>query len=206
MKYFERMFIWENIKRTDELLSFRNLVVQYFNAASYHWMADGRIENDEAVEARRQINLIIHKIKRYIREAGVSTIKYYSPPPAIGGFSGNIDIFDEIFNDTLRIPSNQILDTIERTIGIYQNDKVKSWIRTLNPFFWIYLILEKFVALPFKLLGLAGFNQERIESSLTGKILKMVISIITVGAAFLAVLEKIGYLESFKVLIARLIN
>ncbi|MFZ6016994.1 MAG: hypothetical protein ACOYU0_05185 [Nitrospirota bacterium] len=205
MKYYNRMFIWENIKRTNELLLFRNLVVQYFNSAPYDWMEGGRIENDEAVETRRQINLIIHKIKRYIREAGISTILYCSPP-AIGGFSGSTDIFNEIFNDTLRIPENRILDIIERAIGVYQNDKVKSWIRTLNPFFWIYLILEKFVALPFKLLGLAGFNQEKIESSVVGKILKMIFGIIIVGAAFLTVLEKLGYLESFKILIARFIS
>lgn len=204
MKHYKKMFIWENIKRTNELISFRNLVTKYFNNAPCHWMADGRVENDEAVESRRQINLVIDKICQFVSEAGIPTTIYYSPPPAIGGLSGDIDLLANIFNlHKFQISKDTLSDKIERAIGVYQNDKTKAWIRTLNPLFWIYLILNYLVSLPFKLLWLAGFDRARIESSFAGKLLKMIISIITVGAAFLTVLEKLDYLESFKSLITR---
>lgn len=201
MKPYKKIFIWENIKRTNELISFRDLIVQYFGNAPYSWKVDGRIENDKAVKIRNQINLVISKIRSYIKAADVQSVQFYTPAPLIGGFSGRIDILSNIFKENLGINHKEQLDIIDRAMGVYLNDKVNSWIRTFNPFFWIYLILDFLVTLPFKLLGLAGFNQVRIENSLLGKIFKIIFSVISVGAAFLTILEKLGYLESFKVLI-----
>lgn len=201
MRHYKKISIWENIKRTNELILFRSLVEQYFENAPYSWQADGRIENDKAVRVRSQINLIINKIQLYIRAANVQTVVYYSPSPIVGGFSGPLDVPSNIFKENLGISYKEQLDIIDRAIGVYQNDKINSWLRTFNPFFWLYLILDFLIVLPFKLLGLVGFDQVKIENSFIGKIFKIIFSGITVTAALLTVLEKLGYLEGFIALI-----
>lgn len=196
------MFIWENLRRLNEIVSFKNLVTQYFNSARYSWQADGLIENDKAIETRTKINLVIDKIHTFIKEAGVSPSIYYSPPPAVGGLAGSIDLVTNIFNlHRFQIPHQDLLDVIERAIGVYSNDKRNSLLRTINPLFWIHTILEILISLPLRLLGSIGFNRTKIENSLIGRIYKFVTEIILVIAAVLSILERIGSLERLKSLL-----
>jgi len=57
------------------------------------------------------------------------------------------------------------------------------------------------MSIPFYILGKVGFNQDKLEQSFLGKLIKGLLYLITVFAALLTVLEKLGYLEWFKKLI-----
>lgn len=196
------MFIWENLRRLNEIVSFKNLVTQYFNNAQYSWQADGLIENDKAIESRTKINLVIDKVHTFIKEAGVSPSIYYAPPPAVGGLKGSIDLVANIFTfHRLQITPQDLLDVIERAIGVYSNDKRNSLLRTINPLFWIHTILEILISLPLRLLGLIGFDRVKIENSLISKIYKLVTETVLIIAAILSILERIGYLERLKSLL-----
>ncbi len=195
MSYYKKITIWENYRRTKLLLEFRNLVVTYF---ANLLVSGRRVENKKAQQARIEINMILDKTYFVVISAGVKPTIYYSPPPSIGGLEGDIDLIHNIFNlYRYQIEPRKILDFIERAIGIYENDRHNALLRTLNPLFWLGLILDYIVSLPFKVIGKIGFNQEKIESSITGKIIKGILYFITVLASFLTVLEKIGYLEKF---------
>jgi len=74
-------------------------------------------------------------------------------------------------------------------------------LRTINPLYWILSIIDFIVNIPFKILGKVGFNQEKLEGSFFGKLTKGTLYLMTVFAAFLTILEKLGYLEWFKKLI-----
>jgi len=207
MNYYKKITIWENNKRVRLLSEFRELVVTYFNNIKYlGFGSSGVSENEKAREARIKINMILDKMYFIIISAGVNPIMYYTPPPAIGGLTRDIDLVINIFNlYRFRINPQLLLDFIERAIGVYENDGLKALLRTVNPFFWLGLISDYIVSLPFKVFGEIGFNQEKIESSITGKIIKGIIKgtfyLITFLASFLAVLKYIGYLEKFILLI-----
>lgn len=203
MSYYKKITIWENNKRVRLLSEFRELVVTYFNNIKYLGTGySGVSENEKAREARIKINMILDKMYFVVISAGVNPIMYYTPPPSVGGFTGDIDLFHNIFNlYRFDIEPTKILDFIERAIGIYENNRLNALLRTINPFFWLGLILNYIVSLPFKVIGEIGFDQEKIESSTTGKIIKGIIKsifyLITFLASFLAVLKYIGYLEKF---------
>lgn len=205
MAYYKKITIWENRKRTELLVAFRNLVDTYFtNLEDYSHLGLDPHENEKAKKARREINMILDKMHSVIILAGVSPTIYYSPPPAIGGLAGTIDLIYNIFNlHHFEIKPENLLDLIDRAVGIYENDRLNAWLRTINPLFWLGLILDYIVSLPFKIIGKIGFNQERVESSIMGRITKGVLYLIIVLAAFLEILEKIGYLEKLKSLIQR---
>jgi len=156
-------------------------------------MVEGRIESDRAREIRVEINRMINEIHSIINMSDINTMTYYTPPPAIGGYAHHIDLILNIFElQSYRIGENRILDYIDRAIGVYQNDFIPSILRTINPFYWIGIILDYIVSLPFILIGKAGFNQKKAEVSFLGKFLKIIFYLMSGTAAFLAILNYLG--------------
>lgn len=198
MNQYKKITIWENRKRAKLLIEFRNLVDTYFSNLKHLHFGLAVHENEKAKQVRIEINMSLDKMYSVIISAGVKPTIYYSPPPAVGGFAGNIDLIHNIFNiHRFQIGPQELLDIIERAIGIYENDRLNALLRTVNPLFWLGLILDYVVSFPFKVIGKIGFNQKKIESSITGRIIKGALYLIIVLAAFLTVLEKIDYLEEF---------
>ena len=202
MSYYKKITIWENRRRVRLLTDFMGLIVTYFNNVEYLDYGLEVREKKEARRARSKINMTLDKAYSAIISTGIKPTMYYSPPPAVGGLAGNIDLMHNIFQlSRFQIDERTLLDFIERAIGIYENDRHNAFGRTINPLFWLGLILNYIVGLPFKAIGKLGFNQKKIESSTVGRIIKGVLYLIVVLAAFLTVLEKIGYLDKFILLI-----
>ena len=203
MKNYKQIFIWENSKRVDFLTKFQNLVVDYFSnvqtstssGLDINFFAEP-IENDIARQKRSEINENINKAHSMILAASVPTSVTRLPPPAVGGHVIDINMIASIFDfHNLNLDPKFIVDIIERAIGVYKNDRINSFIRTINPFFWIFLIIDYITSLPFVILGQIGFNRVKIEGSFIGKISKVIFNLIIVFAAFLTILEKLGHLD-----------
>lgn len=162
------------------------------------------IENDIARQKRSEINENIDKAHAIILAAGIQTSITRYPPSAVGGHVIDIDIIASIFDfHNLNLNSNNVVDIIERALGVYKNDRINSFLRTINPFYWIFLIVDYITSLPFVILGQIGFNQKKLEGSFAGKVIKVILNLIIVFASFLTILEKLGYLEQFKNLILK---
>lgn len=199
MLSYNRIPIWQNIRRTKLLLNFKALIIAYFNSTQVDPYRREVIETDKSPSLRTKINLALNKVSRVMRLSGVPTSIYYSPPPITGGLAGEIDLIQNIFNlHIYRIDVQQVIDVIERSIGIYRDDRFNSIARTVNPFFWIGFILDFIVNLPFKILGKVGFNQKRVESSFIGKLMKGLLYLITVFSSLLTIFHYLGWLESFR--------
>ena len=199
MRYFKKITVFENKKRITTLKLFKEYVKQYFNNIKHIMYGSEISENETAKEYRSKINLILNQVHAYIIFSGVKTTIYYSPPVTTGGIAGQVDLLHNIFNfHNLQLDSKQLMDSIERSIGIYENDRVQSIIRTFNPFFWIDFVFTYFSRIPFKIIGSIGFNQNKLESSILGKIIKMILYLIMVFSAFLTVLDKLNLLDSFR--------
>jgi len=88
----------------------------------------------------------------------------------------------------------------ERAIAVYKKDSGRAKQRTYCPLFWIALLIDYLVSLPFEALGKAGFNQNKIEASFIGKFFKYVFHVLSyillaVAARFVInALGKAGYL------------
>lgn len=197
VKNYKKIPIWENKKRIKQLEEFRANVITYFNNK----------ENRKAQEMRAKINEKIDKIHYYFDDTKIEPSLVYRAPPAIGGYKESIDLLVNIFNlhQFPEISPQRIVDYIDRLIGVYKSDTVKAFFRTINPLWWIFLLIELIASIPFKILESVGLKREKIETSILGKIIKAIFELILVIAALLTVLEKIGCLEmvvsSFKKLL-----
>lgn len=196
MRYYKNIVGWENLVRQRRLLTFRENIIKYFENIEYDDVADSVYENEIAKKNRIEINRNLNAIQIVLASCGVSTTIYYSPPPAIGGLAGEICLFSNIFNlDDFDIPFQQIVDRIDRAIGIYAKDALWSWLRLFNPLFYISLFLEYIASIPFVLLGKAGFNQRAAEQSIIGKIVKFIIELVTITASILTILHHTDKLD-----------
>jgi len=161
-------------------------------------MAESRIESDKAAEARVKINRGLAEFHSIIVLSGLKPVMTYTPPAAIGGYVQRVDLIINFFNlGDFEIGMKEVLDWVDRSIGVYENDKKRAYIRTFNPLFWLGLLVDYIVAIPFSLLGKAGFNKTKIKDSFIGRMAKFVLYVFTLIASFLTILQLTGYLEPF---------
>ncbi|MBW6470351.1 MAG: hypothetical protein K0A90_03930 [Methanosarcinaceae archaeon] len=110
-----------------------------------------------------------------------------------------IDLVNDIFILYMHeIRPSHLIDYIDRSIGVYEDDKLKSKFRTVNPFFWLGLILDFIINLPFKLIGELGFNKSKFEASFVGKITKLFIQLIAFIASLLTIYFALKHFEFIK--------
>ncbi len=204
MRYYNKIPSWENKKRLERLYEFRALASAYADNSEYSWKAESRIESDKAADARVKINRGLVEFHSIIVLSGLKPVMTYTPPPVVGGDVQKVDLIINFFNlGNFDTGVKEVLDWIDRSIGVYENDKKRALIRTFNPLFWLGLSVDYVVGIPFSLLAKAGFNRTKIEGSFIGRTVKLVLSVVMIIFYCLSILQLIGYLETFNSVLKR---
>ena len=165
-------------------------------------MAEAVIEEEPAKDAKVRINRALHRVVTAIDAVGLPRVVIYTPAPAVGGYQQHVDLLDNLFIlHQFQIPQGRVIELIDRAIGIYENDKCSAILRSINPLWWLWKGLVLLSSGPFRLLSAAGFDTASIENSFIGRLFRLVVMLVTVLAAFLTVLQFLGYLEQFKKLV-----
>ena len=206
MRHYTRILIWENKRRIKKLREFRPLMIRYFNN-SHVGFGGGRVEEDAAKDARSKINPLIAEIHSIILNSGVNPVLSWTPPVTVGNQTIEIDLIDNIFDlDQFDIGPSNLLAFIDRAIRIYESNRKSALVRTCNPFFYIGRALDTISDLPFIVIGILGFNRQKIRTSTIGKLVKGVLYLIIVAAALIAVLYRLNLLEPIKQFVANLLD
>ena len=100
MTYYKKILFWENGRRKKVLHEFRLAVIEYFNNSRFEWMADNRIEEPPASQARIKINRMLDEVHDIILASGINPLLVVTPPPAIGGYAHNVDLVQNLFYAT----------------------------------------------------------------------------------------------------------
>ena len=181
-------------------------MIRYFNN-SHVGLGGGRVEEDAAKEARSKINPLIAEIHSIILNSGVNPVLSWTPPVAVGNQTIEIDLIANIFDlDQFDIGPSNLLAFIDRAIRIYESNRKLALVRTCNPFFYIGRALDTISDLPFIVIGILGFNRQKIRASTIGKLVKGVLYLIIVAAALIAVLYRLNLLEPIKQFVANLLD
>lgn len=206
MRSYKQITFWENDERIKYLKNFNSHVVNYFNNIGHNSVGDSW-EKEIAKIERKEINKLIDKAYSYIVATGVSTQIIYYPAPITGREPHYTDLVLNIFNlINMHIGHRPLLDSIERAIVRYENDKKSAILRTYNPLFWIALFIDWVVSLPFEFLGKFGLQQDKLEASIGGRLFKFLFSLIIYVEAFLNILKMTGYLPKLLIIIEKIIS
>ena len=114
----------------------------------------------------------------------IGQIENFDVPHRPNEFS-NYDLsFHDIFKDSINNLRHHI-DSLEQVIANYQYHQNEFKLKRFNPIYWI----GEFVRIPFHLFSFAGFDINKIEFSLFGKLWKLIISVLIVLAALAGILN-----------------
>ena len=205
MRYHTRILIWENRRRLNKLREFRSLVIRYFNNSRVGF-GGGRVEESAAKEARRELNQLRDEIHSIILNSGIDPSFTWTRPAAAGGDETEIDLIEDIFNlDQFDIGPNNVLGLIDKTIEKYDSNHKAAFIRTFNPFFYLGVVLNTISDLPFIIIGILGFNRQKMKASAVGRLVKGILYLIIIAAAVLTVLHFLGFLEQIKQFVHKLL-
>ena len=199
MRHYTKILFWENEKRLNKLIKFRQLVIKYFdNSYVERWSMDGRIEEKDAQEARTEINMDLAEVHSIILNSGTSLTYTYTPPPAVSRRGMDIDLIVNIFNlDQIDADPEIVLDCIERAIGKHQSNHKRALVRIFNPLFYIGLVIDAISNLPFIAIGKLGFNRQKAEVSTKGRLFKGFIQIVVWAIFILQAFERFEPVKQF---------
>lgn len=195
MTYFKKKTIFGNRYALKKLIEFRSLTENYFKLVGPSSYIPHIIEHGELKNLRTKINTCIHIINQVITEANINKTTMAYDPYFTEGNTGEVDILDYIFNSrTERIGSQEVIDLIDRTIGVYSADTISAIIRTINPIFWFIRCLDFIIDIPFSLLQRSGVDAKKYEDNFFVKIIKFIVYFIGSLASILTVLHFLDYL------------
>ena len=181
-------------------------MIRYFNNSRVG-LGGGRVEEDAAKEARRDLNRLREDVRSIILNSGIDPSFSWTRPTAAGGDETDIDLIEDILNlDQFDIGPNNVLDLIDRAIGQHESNRKFASIRTFNPFFYIGVVLDTISDLPFIVIGLFGFDREKIRTSAIGRPIKAILYLTTIIAVLLAILHVSGFLEPASRYISKLLG
>lgn len=130
---------------------------------------------------------------RAMERAGMVWKSY--PAPAIGGPVLSINVAREVFNermlDQIDISPEFIVNITRQTIAHYDDARRSALWHLVNPLSWIWSTIELVLGLPFRLIATTGLNAHKVEDSLLGKLLKLILLVLSI----LVALQKLGWLD-----------
>ena len=181
-------------------------MIRYFNNSRIGF-GGGRVEESAAKEAKRDLNRLRDEIHSIILNSEMDPSFSWTRPAAAGGNDTEIDLIENLFNlDQFDIGPSNVLGIIDKTIGQHDSNRKSAFIRTLNPFFYIEVVLDTISDLPFIFVGLFGFNRKKIRTSAIGRPIKAILYLTTIIAALLAILHFSGFLEPTSQYISKLLG
>lgn len=182
IKTYKQITFSENKKRLALLENFKLHLKAYLSNLMGSFDG-GLYENVKAGEEHKEINKLIDEACPYIEAI----------PSIVGVIDENNYLTKGLIYEQNIIDRKyfykSLVNMTERAIAVYKKDSGRAKQRTYCPLFWIALLIDCLVSLPFEALGKAGFNQNRIEVSFIGKLFKYAFYIISY--LFLAVLAHI---------------
>lgn len=152
MVHHKKKTIFGNIYSIKKLNKFRILIDDYFK------MTKSSGDEKEITFHRAEINKMLLCIENIVSEANVSLYVLGFPGegyvPELGPSVGEkVSVLQYIFHLYMyHIPEQEVLDIIDKAIGVYSDDKITSIVRTLNPIFYSIRFLDFIFNTPFNLL------------------------------------------------------
>ena len=195
MPHYNRMTIFQNLQCIRILKKFKKLAERYFENVDYGSYGLTAVEKPKAKAIRSQLNLMLERVKRALSSVEISPDICNDSRLTAPEHEEGVYLVDNIFNlHQLKISPQTLLDYVERAIGVYRDDKLKSLIRSLNPLFWMSIVLDYISSLPFAILAALGFNRSKIEDSPFGRFLKGCFRVAVVVTVLVVILYHQGYL------------
>src|SRR5579872_1297309 len=123
------------------------------------------------LQLRKELAQMIPSIRRIAHSVGVNTVRESYPVLAVGGPIIPVDIFESVLEDHgyVSTTNNTRFDCVDKIVGILKEAKSAAFFQMLNHLCLLSFILK----VPFLIIKQTGFNVDKIENALWGKLFKL---------------------------------
>jgi len=167
------------------IIGFRDLYVRFTKARKSK-------SSQTAWQLQQEMTHLAPYVQRDLNQVGYGYLTLQEAP-ALGGREQDAEITSLAYHPQITAKYNfSELDMVlhfDRAIGEYLRLRIRAFWNLFNPFWWIREILAGIVSIPFYLIGLAGFNQKTIESSLGGRLFKLLGGLVIIGGALATIVQ-----------------
>lgn len=179
------MFYFSVTAAVARIVKYRDLYLQLQSA---------RQEGESDVEwgAREQMARLSLAVQRDMEVVNTGYVTLIDPP-MLGGTRQQARVanlaIDMATANSYYVSQQDLILEFEKAIGEYRRLTRGAFLNLFNPFWWLRAGISLLASLPFYLIGIAGFNQETIESSVGGRASKLLIELAMVAAAIITVYD-----------------
>ena len=119
---------------------------------------------------RTELAKQIPSMQKIAHKLGINSYRVGQAPAVIGGAQYEIEIFNSLLEQSgyTELEPTVVFDTVSKMKGELNENIRSEWRRILNPLTWTSFILK----IPFLLIKQTGFNIDKIENELWGKLIK----------------------------------
>ena len=180
-------------------------MIRYFNNSRVG-IGGSRVEGDAAQESRHKIDMVKDEVHSIILNSGINPVFSWTPPAAVGSHAVEVNLVEDIFNlDRFDIGPINLLNFIDKAVEKYCSNRKPALVRMFNPFFYLGLALDTISDLPFIVIGIFGFNRQKMKMSAIGRLVKGILYLATVIAAFLTILNLLDLLDLLRQYVHKLL-
>ena len=200
MPHYKKMSVIQNLDRTRTLVKFKKLLETYFANIDQGAFGLDAKENLIAKRTRSQLNLRLETAREALQSVEVHPTAFSGRrAAAYDASTGEIDLLENMFSlHQHKVDPQTLVDHLERAVGTYTADRFKSWMRTLNPLYWLNVLLDYAARLPFLILGVLGLNQEKLEGHPLGKLFKGTVRVALFLGLLAGLTHYFGFLDPLK--------
>lgn len=173
--------IWTLFSRIHQLRRFEQQLRQYFALLDTNSPAEQTARRD----LRKKINESAYRIIDILQAAQVDPMHAHGKP---------LNLITHVFQlEQHGLHPQDVYDLLHRGIGVYQQNRFWAWVRSMNPFFYIWRLLDFLGGILFASMGVPkNQRQGGIVKFMQGA-LTLIITLITVCSAGLSIADHLGY-------------
>lgn len=194
-----RIPVWTHWRRRHFLNRFRGGLQAYFDAVTYEAFPFRIIETEKAKADRSLLEPDLERCRATLRAAGIRLAR--SVPEGHQGGMKRINLVTEAFAlDQYSLRRDDLLAVCDAGIRAYDAGRTAAWVRTLNPLYWLDMVLSVVEVLPFLPLRAFGRNPVEVAMSARGRAVRVLLRGAALAGLLILLVVGLGFQERVLVL------
>ncbi|MFQ5535874.1 MAG: hypothetical protein ACE5GJ_00345 [Gemmatimonadota bacterium] len=185
MLAWNRIPYWSHRRRLALLRRFRRDLQRYRSDLEFYAFPFRSMEGEEAREIRTALEPLLPRVRRVIETTGQVHIRRIAPGGQVGAVK-EVNVVTEAFHlDEYHLTLDDLVRVLDEAIAVYQRGSARALLRTLNPLFWVEVLLSAVEVIPFLPLALVGVNPARAAHSRAGMWVRHLVRLAFLGGILL---------------------
>lgn len=182
-----RIPIWTNQRRLAFLRRWHRDLLEYSGEIRREAFPYRVVESERAQELRHSLEERIPRCRRTVLAAGVRGLRRMAPGERVGEVV-EVGLIREVFQlARYNLEIEEVFAVLSEAEDRYIGARARSWIRTLNPLYWLDMLLGVAEMAAFLPVQLAGGNARRLARTGPGTVVRHAVRLgVLVGLAWLA--------------------